>query len=244
MTEHLIIMSSSYSKGTRIALDITNKKDLMIDKDTDVVKYIKEKCGKDVSISVHSFETESKEWESVVKHDPFFKDVKCIETLDKFCRIINQDRVLKGLDVAKYIASKLRCTHLKLEKLVYFCYAEYLCNYSKKLFEDDIYAFAYGPVVKSVYEEFKGNGREVIKMNELANKVAELPAESRILFAEDGVEKLQSINATISKYGQYGATDLMNITHKDDTPWKKTDSTKMYNIISDEKIKKYHCNEI
>lgn len=36
------------------------------------------------------------------------------------------------------------------------CYADYLCATHKRLFEDKIYAFKYGPVVESVYEAYKG----------------------------------------------------------------------------------------
>ena len=37
---------------------------------------------------------------------------------------------------------------------------------------------------------------------------------SRILFAEDGVSKIKSIDDTITKYGDYTANELVDITHK------------------------------
>ena len=147
-------MSSSYSKGKRIALsNLVKEKDYLELKE--ILKDITEKCGKDVSISTHFVQTDSESWESVVKKDHFFKDVEVIDTKEKFIKLIKKDRTLKGIDVAKYILSRIKCTHLKLEKLVYLCFAEYLCKYNKELYKDKIFAYKYGPVVESVYEKYK-----------------------------------------------------------------------------------------
>ena len=40
---------------------------------------------------------------------------------------------------------------IKIEKLVYLCFVDYLCDTGKKLFTDSIYAFKYGPVVDVEY---------------------------------------------------------------------------------------------
>ena len=108
-------------------------------------------------MSLHCIEAESKEWESVKKEDSFFEDVLLLKDEDEIIQLIQKDRTLSGLDVAKYILSKKSCTQLKLQKLVYYCYADYFCSFHKRLFEDQIYAFELGPVVKSVREKFKGS---------------------------------------------------------------------------------------
>lgn len=46
-------------------------------------------------------------------------------------------------------------TSMKLIKLVYFAYAWHLAFFDKKLFHERIEAWRYGPVVPSVYHEFK-----------------------------------------------------------------------------------------
>lgn len=122
-----------------------------IKKDFD--KIIKE-CGRDVSISTHMIQAEGIEWSSVYKADTFFKNVKVIEGVDKFIEVIKKDRKLKGTDVEKYILTKVECTQLKLQKLVYLCFADYLCETDKKLFTDKIYSFKYGPVVDSIYKKY------------------------------------------------------------------------------------------
>ncbi len=47
----------------------------------------------------------------------------------------------------------------------------------------------------------------------------ELPWEMRILFSEKGIEKVHDINETLGKYGELSAWKLVEITHKEDTPW-------------------------
>lgn len=240
-------MSSSYTKGKRIALDyLLNKKDEYIIL-KDIISKIIEKCGKDVSISTHFVQTDSKSWKSVYEKDYFFKDVEIIDDVDRFIRLILQDRVLSGIDVAKYILCKVKCTHLKLEKLVYLCYADYLCNYNKELYKDKIYAYKYGPVVKSVYEKYKGYGyKELEKDDEevLFDEIYEMPSRSRIMFAEGGIEKINSIDETIKKYGMFSAGGLVDITHNKNTPWAISGrGENMNEIISNEIIKRYHSNE-
>ena len=156
MIRHFIIMSSSYIQGYRIALHFYKDEDMNAKLIGDIIKKIEKGCGDNKSISTHSIETDSGEWESVVKKDEFFKNVKIIDDVDSFVKIIKDNKQLTGLDVAKYILTKVSCTHLKLQKLVYYCFADYLCKYNKKLFYDEIYAFEYGPVIKSVRNQYKG----------------------------------------------------------------------------------------
>ena len=247
MIGHYIIMSSSYSIGTRIALHylLDDSSTLKLNR---IVPIILKECGRDVSISSHFIETDDKSFQSVVDKDYFFKDVKVIDSLEEFIKLINIDRELIGLDVAKYILCRCKCTHLKLEKLVYMCYAEYLCKYNKKLYEDSIYAYKYGPVVKTVYEKYKKYGYKEIERDDEtidASDVFEMPSRSRILFAKDGTYKIFSIDSTINKYGGYTSSQLVDLTHKYNSPWSVSGSGTLNNkVIDDEVILKYHCNEI
>ena len=246
MAKHYIIMSSSYTDGTRVALDITEEGLLNREAIADIIKDIKQICGKDVPLSTHLIEIPSDSWDSVAEYDPFFESVECTKSVSAFTKIIKKDRVLIGLDVATYILSKIKCTHLSLEKLVYFAYADYLCEHSERLFEDQIYAFTHGPVVDSVYETYKRSGSQYVKPLEFGDDsnvrtgVKELPARSRILFAKDGAEKLRSIDQTIQKYGKYTAGTLVDFTHRSGSPWSYVDSARAYQIISDELIMAHH----
>lgn len=249
MVTHFIFMSSSYSLGTRIALDfIVKEASIQRELKNDLDKIIMT-CGRDVSISTHMIQTDDETWDSVCKSDYFFKNVKVISDLETFIKLIQKDRKLQGIDVAKYILSKITCTQLKLQKLVYLCFADYLCDMERVLFTDKIYAFKYGPVVDTVYKKYKEYGYEAIddEKGDIDSKgILEMPAKSRILFAEDGTGKIISIENTLKKYGDLTSTELVNITHKEDSPWKKTyrGEEKTYSQIELDTIKKYHKFEV
>lgn len=248
MVTHFIFMSSSYSLGKRIALDLIVESEEIQEKLKKYLDKIIEECGKDVSISTHMIQAESTSWEAVCNVDHFFKGVEVVASLDKFIKLIKKDRKLEGVDIAKYILSKTKCTQLKLQKLVYLCFADYLCDTEKELFTDSIYAFKYGPVVDTVYKRYKEYGYKPIEeeKQDIDATVSEMPAKSRILFAEDGTEKIISIDKTLKKYGHLTAGQLVELTHRKNTPWTMTTKGKwpFYSKIKPEIIKQYHRFEI
>jgi len=73
-----------------------------------------------------------------------------------------------------------------------------------------------------------------------------MPAKSRILFAEDGTEKIISIDSTLKKYGHLTASQLVELTHRENTPWTMTHKGTwiFYSQIKPEIIKKYHKFEV
>lgn len=238
MRSHMILLSSSYSNGTRIALDFLDKDFKNVQ---GVIDEIIDKCHGDMPFSVHSLGTPDETWESVWKTDPYFESVEVIPDKDKFIELIMNDRVLVGTDIAKYILSREDgITHLKLEKLCYLCYADYLCSEEKRLFEDKIFAYRYGPVVKSVYETYREYAGDPITEKGMPKRPHYMSARSRILFAEDGRKKFKSIEATLNKYQDYSAYDLIDITHRPGSPWAHCDSLKMNEPIDDALIREFH----
>lgn len=240
MTTHYIIMSSSYSKGKRIALHLP---DVNLYKIRHTLAEIKEKCGSDASVTVQIVNTDSPSFSSVQKFDMFFEGVEVIETLEEFIKLIKKDRKLKGIDIAKYILSIVSpCKHLTLEKLTYFCYADYMASTGKKLFEDKIYAYMHGPIVNSIYVQFRHRGTDDLSETKEANSQTSSysSAKSRILFADDGNQKLRSIDETLKKYAQLDAWDLVKLTHRTGSPWQRTQQS---TLISDDDIKNFHYVE-
>ena len=84
MIKHYIIMSSSYTDGSRVALDITEDCFLNSKAIAEMIEEIRKNCGKDVPLSTHFIETESASWDSVVAYDPFFEDVECTKSTTAF----------------------------------------------------------------------------------------------------------------------------------------------------------------
>lgn len=249
MVKHYILLSSSYEDGARIAIDITDPKKIPEERVAEVLEKVKRVCSGKVPLSTHYLQTESSDWESVVAYDHFFKGVVCLESTDEFVQKIKRGQTLLGLDVAKYILSKVEsCTHLALEKLVYFAYADYLCATGKKLFTDKIYAFKYGPVVQSVYGRYNKSGYKQLALEEdneqsLSDAAKIMSARSRILFAADGSEKLLSIDATLEKYKAQTAHDLVALTHREGTPWSSIYTAEPFQEIPDSTIKELHHAE-
>lgn len=98
-------------------------------------------------------------------------------------------------------------TNLKLQKILYFAQAAHLAVNDKPLFDEEILAWKFGPVVKSVYEEFRKFGNSPIELSE--NQKA--PA-----FNDHLVNFLESIWGI---YGKFSAYELVNITHAH-KPWR------------------------
>jgi len=71
-----------------------------------------------------------------------------------------------------------------------------------------------------------------------------MPVRSRILFAEAGNSKLQSIDQTIEKYGKFTASELVNLTHRAGTPWESIYDGTSFQCITDELIKEKHHLEV
>lgn len=236
---HYILLSSSYSIGTRIAMDFVDDHDTF----EYIARKIKAECGRDISLAIHSIESPSTSWQSIVDYDCFFEGVKLIDTVEEFIFLINQDRKLTSLSLARYILSQIECTHLKLEKLVYLCYADYLCTTEKRLFDDIIYAFHYGPVVSSVYEKYKKFDKRVIN-NITKDKETSLAFKSLITFTDDGYRKLRCIDNIIKRFGDYSAFELVELTHVSESPWDLIYDGSEYKEIPDCVIKAFHNNEV
>ena len=250
--KHIIILGSSYLTGKRIALDYCDNDLHELEKIITELNKLNKTSKKQFSIATHTIDAKSEKWSDVVKTDSFFDKVELVNNKFEFIRLLSDDKEISSLDIANYILTQYECTHTRLEKLTYFCYADYLCKYNKKLFNDTIYAFKYGPVVKSIYDKYKRSNYELYSNSETImnekdmkiNKQYEMPVRSRIIASNDGIEKINSIDETLKKYKNYDTQGLIELTHKEGTPWTINDKgKKSYKEISDDDILKYHIHE-
>ena len=77
-----------------------------------------------------------------------------------------------AMEIANYIVgkcSKDKCTvtNLQLQKILYFLQREYLHNNGTPLFDDDIEAWQFGPVIPEVYYRFCAFGAMPISSREI-----------------------------------------------------------------------------
>lgn len=121
-------------------------------------------------------------------------------------------------------------TNMKLQKLLYYMQGFHLAFFDEPLFEDEIEAWMYGPVVPSVYEEYKACGSAGLDVNS-DDVIISLNEEEEDMF-----------NQVYEAYGQFSALKLMNMTHAE-APWRLAHPG-YGNIISKDSIKAYFSTQI
>lgn len=147
-----------------------------------------------------------------------FKEENAIDVAENIIKIYNEkvDKLVKEYNIVpEYI------TNLKLQKLLYYVQAISLQVFEKLAFKEKIMAWSYGPVVNEVYQKYKENHSNEIKIDGKVKKIS------------SGLEKV--INEVIESYGSMEANKLIDFTHEEE-PWKNTEINKE---IKTDIIKKY-----
>lgn len=139
--------------------------------------------------------------------------------------------------VAKWFSAHNRITadeeggeyisNLKLQKLLYYAQGSFLAVTDQPLFNDAIVAWQHGPVVESVYHQYKKNGAEGI------------PFDEDFDFSDFTDDENDLLTQVYNIFGQYSAWKLRNMTHNE-TPWQETSQNA---VIPIEKIKDYFKKE-
>ncbi|WP_421589405.1 Panacea domain-containing protein [Rahnella aceris] len=137
---------------------------------------------------------------------------------------------------------------MKLQKLVYFAHAWMLAIDDRPLINESVKAWKFGPVINSIYHEFKTYG---------SKNIESYGTEFDIIEDEDGRPDVGFVtpwvpssdfkadyvlDAILETYGDKSATFLSNLTHQVDSAWSLTKdehdegNTKGY-VIDDDIIK-------
>lgn len=117
----------------------------------------------------------------------------------------------KALEIAKYIitycqVNDFRISNLKLQKLLYYTWIGFYKVTEKALFDDEICAWQFGPVVPEVYYEFCS----------YAGISISLPYECNADLSE--YEK-GILDNTLSEFANLSASVLVERTHSKGKPW-------------------------
>lgn len=138
----------------------------------------------------------------------------------------------KALDIANKIISKTDLEHgdtisnLKLQKMMYYQQGFHLAYFGTPLFDEDIVAWQYGPVVPSVYKEYKS-----FESNSIST------SKESISLSDDEEELFNNV---YEEYNQFSAVALMKMTHEE-SPWK---TTEINSVISRDKMAAYFKTQI
>lgn len=244
MAFHFIAISSSYSQGYRIGWHYSSEKRLDLGVIQNFMKTVEKECGS-LQFAVHKLSTDSTDFESVIRKDRFFEDVVTTSSVTSFIELLKMDKILSATDIAKFILTIQPMSQLKLQKILYYVYAEFLLKTGKKLFKEEFVAFQYGPVVKEIYHKYKKYGSSIIEEDE--DDVFELHARiptpisfMKVVSSEVGIEAVTSIIDTLEKYLGCSASELVTKTHRPQGPWDQVYESYQNKVITDDIILKYH----
>lgn len=143
-----------------------------------------------------------------------------------------------AIDIARKVVARTdiergdSITNLKLQKLLYYLQGFWLAEFDTPLFDEPIEAWAYGPVVPSVYDAYKSYGKKAIEVNQ---------SEEPIRLASDKEEAF--FDEVYSLYNQYSASALVRMTHNK-MPWASSKSHGFGEEISREKMRDFFRKEL
>jgi uncharacterized phage-associated protein len=143
-----------------------------------------------------------------------------------------------AIDVAHYFLNKAdrdagdAPTHLWLQKVVFYAQAWSFVFLSEPLFAEPVEAWEHGPVVESVWQEYKKFERHVI---------SEQPTIDPRLFSK---EEMTLLRVVWERYGGLTASRLRSLTHSE-APWLNArqglqDNEPSKNPISPEDMRTYY----
>lgn len=139
----------------------------------------------------------------------------------------------KAIDIAKkliYLAQQdepnggERLTNLKLQKLLYYQQGYHLAAFDTPLFDEEIEAWMYGPVVPTVYNIYASYGASTLPET---NENIALQEEEEELFWN-----------VFDAFRAFSAIGLMQRTHQE-KPWASAKNYNRGSVIPKETLKEY-----
>jgi len=128
-------------------------------------------------------------------------------------------------------------TNTKLLKLTYFAFAWYYALHKEKLFKEDIEAWGHGPVIPSLYHEFKRFGKNPI--DTYASEINRSSGEVYHPIVNEKDEKaILIINAVWDRYKDKAGETLSNIIHNENSPWSRVYERGKNKVLNLEDIEK------
>lgn len=108
---------------------------------------------------------------------------------------------------------------MKIQKLVYFAHGWHLAIHSgEPLIDEAVQAWTYGPVIPSLYHEFKKYGSGPITSPALSMELS--GTMLRFVKPSVGDEQTMDLLGNVWEvYGDMSAVQLSNLTHEPGSPW-------------------------
>lgn len=134
--------------------------------------------------------------------------------------------------LVRFFKNGINISPMKLQKLIYIVYREYLVRAKVPLFSEEFETWQYGPVVRTVYDEFKSFGSNSI------NKYASDALGRIYVCNEESDEILKDVlDRVFKKYRYVSAIELSKKTHNNiNSAWRKS-AVNNKPILNDNDIK-------
>lgn len=138
---------------------------------------------------------------------------------------------LKNID--KEFGEDYPLTNLKLQKLLYYCQGAHYVWDQEQLITDNIFeAWEYGPVLRTIYHEYKRFGQNDITLNTFAQS----DRFDKLLLNEQ-----ETIQAVWNQLKNFSAFELVEQTHNE-KPWQESArNNKLF--IEESNIRDYFIND-
>lgn len=118
--------------------------------------------------------------------------------------------------LSRAFAEKAYMSPMKLQKVLYFVASEYQKATKRPLLEEPFSTWAYGPVVYSVYDEFRSFSKDNIK-----RYARDARGNVFMIDETQDIELKVALDRVWDRTKNVGAVRLSEITHMRDSAWDK-----------------------
>ena len=112
---------------------------------------------------------------------------------------------------------EINISHMKLQKIVYFCHADFLVSFETPLILQQFEAWEYGPIIPSLFDEFKLFGATPITGR--ASRFDPVSCHRECAPPCLLGEFESPVRASFEVYARYTAATLSNMSHMERGPW-------------------------
>ena len=155
---------------------------------------------------------------------------------------MQQFGTVPAMFLSSYVLSFVPSVQLKLQKLIYYCEGWHLAYFERSLIPENFEAWVHGPVIRTVWDSFKGLGNayrtQFYVNSEHANRLR-AEAAHRL-----NPQQIEMIGDVLKEYGDKSAYHLEYLSHSE-PPWKEArrgydPSERSATVISKETMKSYY----
>ena len=131
----------------------------------------------------------------------------------------------------------VKISPLKLQKLIYYLHGWFLATQNEPVVGERFEAWPYGPVLSSIYHDFKRFGSKSI--DEFAEDVDPKTGDIKAQMVSKSNRNFRDVFDRVwDRYKNKSAIELSEMTHADGTPWSiAREAGRSY--LSDDEIKDY-----